>query len=370
MSSMDQNPIRLTQTVQKGGCAAKLPAGELRKILGSLPLKKDPRLLVGTETLDDACIWDLGSQEDSVLIQTLDFFTPIVDDAYDFGAIAAANALSDVFAMGGQPATAMSILAFPSRTLPFDLLKPLMEGALDKIHEAGAVLAGGHTIDDETLKLGFSVSGFAKKSRVWKNAGAREGDVLILTKALGTGTITTALKLSEARPESVKAAIASMKQLNSAPELLADLPISAATDITGFGLAGHAAQMAQASGVNFEIDLQQLPVLPGAIELLQAEYLNRAHATNWTYVEPFTEYKSATQAASEALKWLTVDPQTSGGLLLSVPEQFASQVILRLAEQFPSSRVIGKVRARTTAQEFRPTDILMKYADRKVLAFR
>lgn len=344
MSAMDRNEIRLTQTVQKGGCAAKLPAGELKKILCSLKLNRAPELLVGTETLDDACIWDL--KDGRVLIQTLDFFTPIVDDAYDFGAIAAANALSDVFAMGGQPATAMSILAFPSRTLPLSLLEPLMQGALEKIHEAGAVLAGGHTIDDETLKLGFSVSGFAKKDKVWTNAGSKSGDVLILTKGLGTGTITTALKLSEASLLSTKSALLSMMQLNTAPELLNGVTVHAATDVTGFGLAGHALQMAQASGKRFRISLSALPTLTGALDLLQQEYLNRAHTTNWNYVEPHIQLpESMAQNILEPLKWLSVDPQTSGGLLLSIPENEADLAISKLKERFPKVSRIGRVEA-------------------------
>ncbi|MCC7440698.1 MAG: selenide, water dikinase SelD, partial [Bdellovibrionales bacterium] len=174
MQEVDPRSIRLTETVVKGGCAAKLPAGELRKFLGALELKHPRELAVGTDTLDDACLWDLG--DGRYLVQTLDFFTPIVDDAVEFGAIAAANALSDVYAMGGQPATALTILAFPSSTLPGELIGLLMKGAVDKIHEAGACLAGGHTIDDDTIKLGFSVSGFVAKERAWTNAGARPGD--------------------------------------------------------------------------------------------------------------------------------------------------------------------------------------------------
>jgi selenide,water dikinase len=183
--------IRLTETVQKGGCAAKLPAGQLRDLIGRLGLRKPPELLVGTEHMDDACLYDLGDGRS--LVQTLDFFTPIVDDARDFGAIAAANALSDVYAMGGDPKIALSILAFPTKTLPIELLEPLLGGAVEKVHEAGACLAGGHTIDDDTLKFGLSVTGFVRNDRAWTNSGVKAGDSLILTKALGTGTLTSAL---------------------------------------------------------------------------------------------------------------------------------------------------------------------------------
>jgi len=337
-SSIDVRDFRLTETVVKGGCAAKLPAGQLRQLLAGLELKRAPELAVGIETLDDACLWDLGNG--SYLVQTLDFFTPIVDDAEDFGAIAAANAISDVYAMGGQPRTALTILAFPAQTLPLELLEPLMRGALSKIHEAGACLAGGHTIDDDTLKLGFSVSGFVAKDKAWTNAGARPGDVLILTKGLGTGTITTALKVREAKEAWVKAATESMKTLNRAADLISDFTVHAATDITGFGLAGHSLQMAQASGCAFEISMSALPTIDGAKECLKAEMLNRAHRTNAEYAEGKVVYRDL----DEIGRWLTVDPQTSGGLLLSIPASQGSRALARLRERFPSAAIIGKVR--------------------------
>jgi selenide,water dikinase len=333
----DETPIRLTQTVKKGGCAAKLPAGELKEVLGGLKLQRRPEMVLGAETLDDAALWDLG--DGRLLVQTLDFFTPIVDDPEDFGAIAAVNALSDVYAMGGQPATALSILAFPASTLPLTLLDPLMRGAVAKIHEAQACLVGGHTIDDETLKFGLSVTGFVDKNKQWTNAGARVGDVLILTKGLGTGTITTALKINEAEQSWIAAAIESMKTLNRAPDLLEGFSIQGATDITGFGLAGHALQMAQASGVRFELNAWKLPVLLGARECLRNEMLNRAHRTNLSYVTAETDF----EAASEEDQWLSVDPQTSGGLLLSVPEQDADRVLLKLRSRFPLASIIGRV---------------------------
>ncbi len=344
MSPVDREPtIRLTETVKKGGCAAKLPAGQLRQVLGRLALKPRPELIVGTETLDDACLWDLG--DGRLLVQTLDFFTPIVDDPRDFGAIAAANAISDVYAMGGEPLTALTILAFPTQVLPIGLLEPLMEGALEKIHEAGACLAGGHTIDDDTLKLGFSVTGQVARAKAWTNAGALPGDVLILTKGLGTGTITTALKIREAKLEWVSAAIASMKQLNRAPELLKEVKVSAATDVTGFGLAGHLLQMMRASGTQAEVRLAELPLIDGARECLQEEMLNRAHKTNEEYVLDSVTH----EGAEDWQRWLTFDPQTSGGLLLSVPEWQASQVVSLLSGRFPKTTVVGRVLSREAA---------------------
>lgn len=330
--------IRLTETVAKGGCAAKLPAGQLQGLLSRLPSRRPPELLVGAETLDDACLWDLG--DGRLLVQTLDFFTPIVDDPRDFGAIAAANAISDIYAMGGQPATALTILAFPTRTLPLELLEPLMDGALEKIAESGACLAGGHSIDDDTLKLGFSVSGFVARDRAWTNAGARPGDSLILTKGLGTGTITTALKAREARDGWVQAAVSSMRTLNRAVDLLQDVPVRAATDITGFGLAGHALQMAQASGAFFEIVCAALPALDGALESLRDGNLNRAHRTNEDYARGKSGYG---EKLEPALRWLTLDPQTSGGLLLSVPARDASRALASLRTRFPLATEIGRV---------------------------
>lgn len=338
--SVKFSEIKLTETVKKGGCAAKLPAGELRKILKNLALPTPEQLVVGTETLDDACLWDLG---ENYLIQTLDFFTPIVDDPKAFGAIAAANALSDVYAMGGAPKICLTILAFPSATLPLEILNPLMEGALEKISEAGACLAGGHSIDDETLKLGFSVSGFVPKSLAWKNSGAKAGDVLILTKALGTGTLTSAMKSKKAEPHWEASAIESMTQLNRAPELLEGITVNAATDITGFGLAGHAMQMAEASQKTLIFSSESLPRLPGAMVSLEKEILNRAHRTNWEYVKEKTVYRNL----AEPLRWLTVDPQTSGGLLLSVGKKQAEEALNRLKNRFPSSQIIGEVREKS-----------------------
>jgi selenide,water dikinase len=337
MQPMDLASFKLTESVTKGGCAAKLPAGSLKDLLVSLKRPAPKELAVGTDTLDDACLWDLGQGQ--YLIQTLDFFTPIVDDARDFGAIAAANALSDVYAMGGLPKIALTILGFPTAKLPLELLKPLMEGALEKIIEAGACLGGGHTIDDDMLKLGFSVSGFVDKDKAWTNAGAKLGDVLILTKGLGTGTITSAIKSKKAEEGWIAGAVSSMKQLNYILDLVDPTMIHAATDVTGFGLAGHSLQMAEASGKSFEIATSKLPCLKGSLELLGQGVLNRAHHSNSDYVRDRAQYKDV----GDALRWLTVDPQTSGGLLLSVNESDADGIIKRLSTRFPSVAKIGKV---------------------------
>jgi selenide,water dikinase len=337
MQPMDLKSFKLTESVTKGGCAAKLPAGSLRDLLTALKGPAPKELAVGTDTLDDACLWDLGNGE--YLIQTLDFFTPIVDDARDFGAIAAANALSDVYAMGGMPKIALTILGFPTAKLPLEMLKPLMSGAIEKITEAGACLGGGHTIDDDMLKLGFSVSGFVKKDRAWTNANAKSGDVLILTKGLGTGTITSALKSKKAEDTWIAGATASMKQLNYILDLIDAKDIHAATDITGFGLAGHSLQMAEASEQCFEIVTNNLPSLPGAKELLSQNILNRAHHSNADYIKDRVVYRDV----QEVLRWLTVDPQTSGGLLLSVRANDADEIVAKLKGRFPLTSKIGLV---------------------------
>lgn len=330
--------IRLTKSVKKGGCAAKLPAGELKRILSHLKIRRPSELLIGMEHMDDASLWDLG--DGRLMINTLDFFTPIVDDPADFGRIAAANALSDVYAMGGSPALALTILAFPMSQLPIELLEPMMNGALDKIEEAGACLGGGHSIDDETLKLGFSVTGFVDRSKAWTNSGAKPGDVLVLTKGLGTGAVISAHKDDKADVSWVSSAIESMTKLNSLPHMLSDIDVHAATDVTGFGLFGHALEMALGSQVCIELQSSQFPVLPGALECLRAGVRNRAHRTNKEYVNRFLQ---ADDGLPEELLLLGFDAQTSGGLLLAIPEKDLPVLLDRVRDEFSLSRYVGRV---------------------------
>ena len=345
MDKINMTEIKLTQTVQKGGCAAKLPAGALREVLSGLRQNRPAELLVGHETMDDACLWDLG--DGRLLVQTLDFFTPIVDSAFDFGAVAAANAISDVYAMGGKPATAMTILAFPSSVLPLEMIRPLMDGAMAVLNRAGIALGGGHTIDDDTLKMGFSVSGFVHKGRHWTNAGARPGDALILTKGLGTGTITAALKKGEASSPWVQGAIESMTTINDVIDAMAPFTVNAATDITGFGLAGHAMQMAEASGCGFLINPDSLPTLKGCFECLEAGHLTRAHTSNDVYTRAKVAWNlDGADAArwTEVRRKLVVDPQTSGGLFLSLPAEQAADALKAIRSAgFVSAAVIGEV---------------------------
>jgi selenide, water dikinase len=334
-------PLRLTHTVKKGGCAAKIAAGTLTDLLRSLPVSHHPDLLVGRDLFDDAAVWRVS--DDVAMIQTLDFFTPILDDPRDFGAVAAANALSDVFAMGGTPVTALTILAYPLDTLPPEVLQELMAGAIDTIHEAGAHLVGGHSIEDDTLKLGFSVTGLGHPDRLWRNAGARPGDVLLLTKAVGTGTLAGARKNDEIDAEAMAPAIASMRQVNRL-----DLPphlhaaVRAATDVTGFGVLGHALHVAHGSGVTLRIDAAAVPLLPGAADTLRRGILTKAHASNTRYVTP---HVAGREDLGEVAWWSLVDPQTSGGLLLSVDPDAVDALLAHATPRFPRTGVVGRVEA-------------------------
>lgn len=333
--------IFLTQTVQKGGCAAKVAASELRKILGQVKFPKaHPELLVDGGLFDDAAIYKIN--DDLAMVQTLDFFTPIVDTPYVFGAVAATNALSDVYAMGGQPKTALGILAFPLATLSQDVIVEMLQGASDKIAEAKANFVGGHSIDDDTLKFGLSVTGYVHPQRVWSNSKAQEGDVLILTKPLGTGTMTAALKKQFLSEEAMSEVITSMTTLNNAIDYLNPDQMHAihgATDITGFGLAGHSLQLAQASQVQLIMDFSSLPIFEGVMSSLEKEYLTKAHRTNAEYTKAHLQI-SGLSALEELLLY---DPQTSGGLLLAVAAEESESILKALKKGFHGAQIIGEV---------------------------
>lgn len=343
MNNNETSPssIALTQTVQKGGCAAKVAASELRKILSQVqfPPKHDA-LMVDGGLFDDAAIYKVT--DEVAMVQTLDFFTPIVDTPKLFGRIAAANALSDVYAMGGKPKTAMGILAFPIATLPSEVIIEVMQGASDVIAEAQATFVGGHSIDDDTLKFGLSVTGFVHPEKIWSNDQAQEGDVLILTKPLGTGTMTAALKRREASEEAISEALTSMGTLNNILDFLSDEQaqnIHAATDITGFGLAGHSMQMAKASEVCLDFFWQALPKFDGVMNYLEKGFLTKAHRSNAQYTEGAIEFSGI----SELERLLLFDPQTSGGLLLSVKADKAAEIVESLQKKFMKAAIVGAV---------------------------
>lgn len=334
--------IRLTQTVQKGGCAAKISADVLRSVLSKLDFSSlDPNVLVDGSHFDDAGIYRVT--ENLALVQTLDFFTPIVDTPYLFGQIAAANALSDVYAMGGIPKTAMAILAFPLSTLDPEIMAEVLKGAHSKIQESGASLVGGHSIDDDTLKFGLSVTGFVDPSKMWTNKAAKPGDHIILTKALGTGTLCAGLKNSDYSEQDIHEALKSMAQLNRFDDLLNEKDLSgihAGTDITGFGLMGHSMQVAKASQVTLKIKFSDLPLLPKALDSLKQENLTKAHRTNFEY----TKDKILNALTKEDLhQKIIFDPQTSGGLFLSVDPNQSDEILKKLKVRFQSARIVGSV---------------------------
>jgi selenide,water dikinase len=330
--------IKLTEYSKNGGCAAKIGPGDLAGVLRQLPKTADPRLLVGIETSDDAGVYKLS--DTMALIQTVDFFTPIVDDPYLFGQIAAANSLSDVYAMGGRPLTAMNIVAFPVCKLDPEVLLTILRGGQDKVVEAGAVIIGGHSIHDDEPKYGLSVTGIAHPDKVLTNAGAKLGDVLLITKAIGTGVLTMAAR-ADMFPDGVAAAVRSMVKLNrTAAEVMERFTIHACTDITGFGLLGHLREMAIASNVSIDIDTKTLPLLSEAKEAAEmglvpaSAYNTRSYLTTVTFASTVPEY----------IRDLCYDPQTSGGLLMSVPEDIATQLLSDLKQAgIEESAIIGRV---------------------------
>ncbi len=303
-------------------------------MLGSLPRIHNPNVLVGFDTADDAGVYRLS--DDLALVQTVDFFTPIVDDPFTFGAIAAANSLSDIYAMGGVPISALSIVAFPGNSDP-EILKAILLGGLEKMREAGCAILGGHSVNDPEIKFGYAVTGTIHPDRVKANAGALAGDALVFTKALGTGVIGTALKRGIASPESVETATASMLTLNRAAcEAMLRFDVHGCTDITGFGLIGHAREMAVASGVTLEIDTSSVRALPGALEAIRAGAVPGGLNNNRDFASCAVE---ADPAIDPALLDLLYDPQTSGGLFLSLPPDDAA----RLIDALPGATRIGRV---------------------------
>lgn len=312
--------------------------GDLRQALAALVPHTDPRLLVGHETFDDAGVFRLS--DDLALVQTVDFFAPIVDDPYDFGQVAAANALSDVYAMGGQPLTALSIVGFPTGKLPLDVLSTILRGGQDKVHEAGASLVGGHTINDDEVKFGLAVTGRVHPDRILSNASAGVGDVLVLTKPIGTGLIATALKRGSASPAHEAALIASMKRLNrDASRAALAVGAKCATDITGYGLLGHASHIARASQVSLQLRVGDVPLLPGAMEAVASGVRTGGAERNDAFVAPDVAWGTAT----EAQRALLVDPQTSGGLLVAVPAEHVTDYLSRVDGSVAIGEVVPRV---------------------------
>ncbi len=308
--------------------------GDLSRALAALPVKSDPRLLVGRETFDDAGVFRIS--DDFALVQTVDFFAPIVDDPFDFGQIAAANALSDVYAMGGQPMTALNIVAFPTSELPLEVLSGILAGGQEKVHEAEALIVGGHTVIDTELKYGLAVTGRAHPNFLLTNAGAKAGDQLVLTKPLGNGILATAGKRGKLSPEAERAMLDGMKQLNGVASRAA-LAVGSrcATDITGFGLLGHLSHVARASNVTIRMNLDAVPILPGVREAVRAGFMTDGAKRNAEFLREMVRW----MRGAEEDRAILHDPQTSGGLAVCVDRSRVANYLSRVA----GSVVIGEV---------------------------
>lgn len=302
----------------------------------------DPNLLVGFDKADDAGVYRL--RDDLALVQTLDFFTPIVDDPFDYGRIAALNSINDVWAMGGTPVTAMAITCFPKKGVDFSLLGEIMRGGLSILTENRVALVGGHSVDNEQIMFGYSVTGVIDPNHVATNAGARPGDLIILTKPIGTGVISTGIKLGTAEPEVVAESIGTMLTVGKyAAEAIAKFEVKAATDVTGFALLGHAWEMACASKVTIEIDSARVPLIGGALELAAGGMLTSGDKTNREYVSAEVEVAASVDLN---LVRLFYDPQTAGGLLLSITEDKANELLAELRRNYSRAEIIGRVAKR------------------------
>jgi selenide,water dikinase len=335
-------PVRLTQLAKRAGCAAKQPPGYLLPLLSALPPITDPNVLVGSATADDAAVYKIN--DDLAIVLTTDFFTPIVDNPRDFGAIAAANALSDVYAMGGKPIAALSIVGFPDQLLPVEVLVEILQGATAKAAEAGIAIVGGHTIKSEEPIFGLAVTGTISPRRVLANDGAQPGDVLLLTKPLGTGIITTAAKNNEDRLGAIQQAIEVMSTLNRvAAEVLTEVETHALTDVTGFGLLGHLRNMVVASKVCAHVYASQAPVQPAAWEYVRAGIAPGGTHANHRYLADFVTYADDIDKETQLL---LCDAQTSGGLLAALPQADADLALKRLHERgATTSAIIGHIEA-------------------------
>ncbi|MEC7747012.1 MAG: selenide, water dikinase SelD [Candidatus Neomarinimicrobiota bacterium] len=319
--------------------------GDLAQVLGDVNMPTDDSVVLSFDSADDAAAVRLDSG--TTLVQTVDFFTPVVDDPYEFGQIAAANALSDIYAMGGKPLFALNIVGFPINDLPKSILTEILQGGADKAAEAGIPIVGGHSIDDKEPKYGLVVTGEVDEENMWTNSGAQPGDILILTKPLGTGIIATALKNEAVPEESVFAAIESMSTLNKdAVQALQGLEVHAVTDVTGYGLLGHLQEMCQASAVSGRIDFQNLEFLPGVQNLAEAGMIAGGTRRNLEYIKDYTEFDPQ---LTEVDRLLAADAQTSGGLLISMPQEDSEKFIAVFG---PAAYQVGKIITRRESLVF------------------
>ena len=342
---MDMTGIKLTELVEAAGCAAKLAPGYLSQVLADLPRLEDEKLLVGFDESDDAYVYDLGDGRG--LVGTTDFFPPMVDDPYLFGQVAAANALSDVWAMGGKPVLALNLLCFPN-CLGLEVAGQILAGGADKCREAGVIVAGGHSINDHEPKFGLAVTGFVELDGLLANRSAHEGDALVLTKALGTGVITTGYKGGVLGEEDLKVATDSMVTLNKRPvELFGELglEVHGCTDVTGFSLMGHCCEMAEASGLTAHIDAASVPVMPRAREMASMGMIPAGAYRNRDYFGPRVELADDLPLDMGDVLF---DPQTSGGLLVALPDADAAKLVSALRDEGAPAAVVGHMAARST----------------------
>ena len=336
-----ENEVKLTKLANCAGCGAKVGAGVLAQLLDGIKVHTDPNLLVGFDKSDDASVYKIS--DELALVQTVDFFPPIADDPYTFGAIAATNALSDVYAMGGEPKLALNIMAIPA-DMPKEAVHEMLRGGYDKAYEAGAIITGGHSILDPEPKYGLAVTGFVHPDRVLTNSGAKPGDVLFLTKPLGIGILTSAAKAEIASPESIALAQKLMTTLNrGARDVMVKYHVHACTDVTGFGLLGHCTEMAQGSEVEIHLSVGAMDLIPESLEFARMGVLPEGMYRNRAFAEPHVDSGEVELAVQDML----YDPQTSGGLLIAVDPRDADEMFEELRGAVPSAQRIG------TAEEYR-----------------
>ncbi|MBW8351082.1 selenide, water dikinase SelD [Bacillus sp. IITD106] len=334
------NTVKLTSLSSKGGCGCKIGPADLAEVIRMLPpATQNHNLLVGLDTSDDAGVYKLN--DDLAIVQTLDFFTPIVDDPYSFGQVAAANAISDIYAMGGKPLTALNIVAFPIASLDKSILAEILRGAADKLQEAGATLVGGHSIDDKEPKFGLAVTGLVHPDKVRTNADAKPGDKLILTKPIGVGILTSSLKKGLLNQDEIERVTKVMTTLNKrAAETMEPFDVHACTDVTGFGLLGHSLEMAKGSGVGIRIVKEQVPILEKVRELAEQGVIPGGTKNNFAHIQASVSFPENMDTIDQ---WILCDAVTSGGLLISVEGEEAEELLSNLLKAGVEAAMIGEV---------------------------
>ncbi len=339
--------IKLTKFVENAGCASKINQNDLKIVLAGLPKTEDPRVLVSADTCDDAGVFKISN--DLALVQSVDVFTPSVDDPYTFGQIAAANSVSDIYAMGGLPLTALSIIGFPIETMSHRIMNQILRGGVDKMKEAGVSIVGGHSIKDNEVKFGFAVTGTINPKKIITNNKAQPGDILVLTKPIGTGVIGFASQIGKASAESLNTISRSMAELNKIPaEVMMDMEVKTATDVTGFGLMGHLSEIAAQSKVTIEIFADQVPVFSEVFDYIRQGMISGAIERNKEFA---SQYVTASPEVKEERETVLYDPQTSGGLLIAIHPDGAEELVSRLKKKgIDFTTVIGSVVSKSDGQ--------------------